>query len=85
MKAFKAYDIRGEWEIDFNAEDVYRIGFFLPGILKANTILVGRDLRHSSDTVFNALSRGITDAGANYTMLDLHNSLDLLGHRAPQL
>lgn len=65
MKAFKAYDIRGEWEVDFNAEDVYRIGFFLPTILKANTILVGRDLRHSSDTVFNALSRGITDAGAN--------------------
>lgn len=65
MKAFKAYDIRGVWNVDFNADDVYKIGFFLPELLSAKTILVGRDIRHSSDTIFEALSKGITDAGAN--------------------
>lgn len=65
MKAFKAYDIRGIWNTDFNADDVYKIGFFLPEILSAETILVGRDIRHSSDTIFEALCNGITDAGAN--------------------
>lgn len=65
MKAFKAYDIRGIWNVDFNADEVYKIGFFLPDLLSAKTILVGRDIRHSSDTIFEALSKGITDAGAD--------------------
>lgn len=65
MKAFKAYDIRGEWNKDFNSEDVYRIGFFLPKVLKTNKILVGRDMRLSSDELFDALTKGITDAGVD--------------------
>lgn len=65
MKAFKAYDIRGVWNKDLLEEDVYRIGFFLPNLLKTQKILVGRDIRHSSNTIFNALCRGINDAGAD--------------------
>lgn len=65
MKAFKAYDIRGVWNEDFNAEDVYKIGFHLPGLLGADKILVGRDVRVSSETIFEALCRGINDAGAD--------------------
>lgn len=65
MKAFKAYDIRGVWNKDFNADDVYRIGFFLPKVLKADTVLVGRDCRLSSNEVFDALCKGITDSGAS--------------------
>lgn len=65
MKAFKAYDIRGVWNKDLNAEIAYRIGFFLPDILQTNTILVGRDCRLSSDELFEALSRGIIDRGVN--------------------
>ncbi|NOU48486.1 MAG: phosphomannomutase/phosphoglucomutase [Bacteroidales bacterium] len=65
MKSFKAYDIRGVWNKDLNADDVYRIGFFLPQVLNANTVLVGRDCRISSDEVFNALCKGITDSGAS--------------------
>ena len=45
MKAFKAYDIRGEWGSDLNEETAYRIGYFLPDIVDAKTILVGRDMR----------------------------------------
>lgn len=65
MKAFKAYDIRGEWGSDLNADIAYRIGYFLPDILDTDTYLVGRDMRLSSDTFFEALTRGLTDRGRN--------------------
>ena len=65
MKAFKAYDIRGEWGIDLNEETAYRIGFFIHKVLDAKTFLVGRDMRLFSDALFAALTRGITDSGCN--------------------
>ncbi|MFZ4464559.1 MAG: phosphomannomutase/phosphoglucomutase, partial [Bacteroidales bacterium] len=65
MKAFKAYDIRGVWGKDFGEEDVYRMGFFLPVVMQTQTILVGRDCRLSSDALFMALCKGITDSGAS--------------------
>ncbi len=71
MKAFKAYDIRGVYNRDFNKDDVYRVGFFLPGLLGAKTILVGRDVRESSEEVFESLCRGITDAGADVHSIGL--------------
>ena len=65
MKAFKAYDIRGEWGTDLNEDIAYRIGYFLPQVLHAKTFLVGRDMRLSSDTLFEQLARGLNDAGCN--------------------
>lgn len=65
MKAFKAYDIRGVYGKDFTKEDVYKIGFFLPQVLQTDKILVGRDVRLSSPEIFESLSQGITDAGAD--------------------
>ncbi|MBP5710786.1 MAG: phosphomannomutase/phosphoglucomutase [Bacteroidales bacterium] len=65
MGAFKAYDFRGVFNKDFNLEDIYKIGFFLPTLLKTNKVLVGRDMRVSSPAIFENLSRGITDAGAD--------------------
>lgn len=65
MKAFHAYDIRGIYNIDFTKDDVYKIGFFLPELLNANKILVGRDVRVSSPEIHEYLCRGINDAGAD--------------------
>ncbi len=65
MKAFKAYDIRGVFGEDFDIKTVYRIGYFLPKILDTKEILVGRDIRLSSDVIFAALVKGITEAGVN--------------------
>lgn len=70
--AFHAYDIRGIYNKDFNKEDVYKIGFFLPQLLKTQEIIVGRDFRLSSDEIFEALTKGITEAGAN--VFDIGNS-----------
>ncbi len=65
MNAFHAYDIRGIYNKDFNKEDVYKIGFFLPELLKADKILIGRDVRESSPEIYEYLCRGITDSGAD--------------------
>ena len=65
MKAFKAYDIRGIYNEDFNKEDAYKIGYFLPELLQADNVLVGRDARVSSDEIFEHLAQGIIDSGAN--------------------
>ncbi|QHI70937.1 phosphomannomutase/phosphoglucomutase [Tichowtungia aerotolerans] len=65
MKAFKAYDIRGVYGRDFDSSNVWKIGFFLPKLLNAETVLVGRDDRASSPEVFEALCGGITAAGAD--------------------
>lgn len=71
MGAFKAYDIRGVYNKDFNKETVYRIGFFLPRLLHCDHVLVGRDVRLSSDEIFEYLSKGITDAGCDVWDLGL--------------
>jgi phosphomannomutase len=71
MKAFKAYDIRGIYNEDFNKEDVYKIGYFLPKLLNADKVLVGRDARSSSDEIFEYLSKGIMDSGADVYAIGL--------------
>lgn len=71
MTPFKAYDIRGIYNIDFTKTDVYKIGFFLPGLLKTDKILIGRDVRTSSPEIFEYLTKGIIDAGADVYDLGL--------------
>ncbi len=64
-KAFKAYDIRGIYNKDFTKEDVYKIGFFLSKQLNAKKVLIGRDIRNSSNEIFTFLANGIVDSGAD--------------------
>ncbi len=71
MGAFHAYDIRGIYNKDFDRETVYRVGFFLPELLGADKVVVGRDDRESSPEVHKALLKGITDAGADVYDLGL--------------
>ncbi len=63
MSVFKAYDIRGPWGGELNADLVYRIGRHLPALLDARRVLVGRDARLSSPEARDALVRGLTEAG----------------------
>jgi len=64
MGAFHAYDIRGIYNKDFDKNDVYKIGYFLPKLLKTDRVLVGRDARVSSPEIFEYLTKGITHGGA---------------------
>ena len=65
MGAFKAYDIRGIYNQDFNQEDVYKIGYFLPELLGTRKVLLGRDVRLSSPEIHAAFCKGVEDAGAD--------------------
>ena len=71
MGIFKSYDIRGVWGREWDAGLAYRIGRSLPALLQASDILVGRDARESSPEVFEALSRGILEAGCDVTDIGL--------------
>jgi phosphomannomutase len=71
MSVFKAYDIRGEFGREFDAQDVYRIGRCLPGLLQARRVLVGRDARQSSPAIRDALCQGLVEAGAEVDDLGL--------------
>ena len=65
MGAFHAYDIRGIYNVDFDRETAYKVGYFLPELLSADKVLVGRDCRVSSPEIHEFLLKGITDAGAD--------------------
>jgi phosphomannomutase len=68
---FKAYDIRGTVPDQLTTEIAYRIGNALTIYLKPTSIAVGRDMRLSSDELFDSLVRGITDAGVDVVDLGL--------------
>ncbi len=70
-KIFKAYDIRGIYPQEINEEIVYKIGRAFVEFLKAKKIVIGRDIRESSPTLFEELKKGITDAGADVYDLNL--------------
>lgn len=65
MGAFHAYDIRGIYNVDFDKVTAYKVGYFLPELLSADKVLVGRDCRVSSPEIHDNLVKGITDAGAD--------------------
>ena len=65
MGAFHAYDIRGIYNVDFDKEVAYKVGYFIPELLTADKVLVGRDARVSSPEIHDWLLKGITDAGAD--------------------
>ncbi len=65
MGAFHAYDIRGVYGVDFDKNTAYKVGYFLPSLLKTDKVLVGRDCRVSSPEIHEYLCKGIADAGAD--------------------
>ena len=65
MGAFHAYDIRGIYGKDWDRETAYKVGYFIPRLLGADKVLVGRDCRVSSPEIHDAVLEGITDAGAD--------------------
>ena len=74
MGAFHAYDIRGIYGVDFDKTTAYKVGYFLPQLLKADKVLVGRDCRLSGQEIHDALLQGITDAGADVDDIGLSST-----------
>ena len=65
LSCFKAYDIRGRIPDELNVDIAYRIGRAFAENIKPNRVIVGRDIRLSSNEMADAVIQGLQDAGVN--------------------
>jgi phosphomannomutase len=68
---FKAYDIRGIYPTELNEEGAYAIGRAFVTFLQAREVIVGHDMRLSGPAIFDAVTRGIMDQGADVVNIGL--------------
>ncbi|MBR2624930.1 MAG: phosphomannomutase/phosphoglucomutase [Lentisphaeria bacterium] len=71
---FKAYDIRGVYPADINADIAYAIGRAYITFTGAKKVVIGRDMRPHSQQLFDGISKGITDQGADVIDLGLSST-----------
>ena len=65
MSIFKAYDIRGKVPSELDPALARRIGYHFARLLKAQKLVVGRDMRTHSPQISEAVIEGILAAGAD--------------------
>ena len=65
LACFKAYDIRGKLGVELNEDIAYRIGRAYAQYLNARRVVVGGDVRLTSESLKQALARGLMDGGAD--------------------
>ncbi len=65
LSCFKSYDIRGEVDVNIDAEIVYRVGRALSQHFLAKSVVIGYDARETSPTFATAIAKGIQDFGSN--------------------
>ncbi len=66
---YRDFDIRGKFPEEITSEEVYRIGKAIVQHFNLKKVAIGRDIRPSADILFDVLSKGITEMGAE--VLDL--------------
>ncbi len=62
---FKAYDIRGIYPEEINADIIYAIGQAYAQLFSPQTVVVGHDVRTSGPELYKSLIKGLVDAGVN--------------------
>jgi len=65
LTCFKAYDIRGQLGEELNEDIAYSIGRAMAIELKPKNIVVGGDIRLTSEALKLALAKGLQDEGVN--------------------
>ena len=65
MSIFKAYDIRGIYGQDLTEDIFYKIARTYARFIDARKVVVARDCRKSSDSLFAAFSQGLVDEGVD--------------------
>ncbi|HNX75557.1 MAG TPA: phosphomannomutase [Candidatus Rifleibacterium sp.] len=71
LNCFKAYDVRGRLPDELNEDVVYRIGRAYTSFLKPERVVVGRDIRTSSQSLCQALIDGLMVGGADVVDIGL--------------
>ncbi len=69
LSCFKAYDIRGRIPDELNEDIACRIGKAYAAYLKPKKVVVGYDIRLSSQSITDALISGLTDSGVDVLLL----------------
>lgn len=69
LTCFKAYDIRGKLGTELNEEIAYKIGRAYGQIYQPKTVVIGCDIRLTSESLKQATVQGLNDAGVD--VLDL--------------
>ena len=62
---FRMNDIRGVYGQELDDSFAYKTGRAISKFLKCKKIIIGRDMRLSSNLLFNALAKGFVDSGIN--------------------
>lgn len=68
---FKSYDVRGIYPSELNDDIAYGIGRCFVPLLGARSIVVGRDMRPSGTSLFEAFAKGATESGADVVDIGL--------------
>jgi len=67
LSCFKAYDIRGELGVELDNDVAYRVGRAFARTLNLQSVVVGGDVRETSETLKMALVKGLQDEGCDVT------------------
>jgi len=65
LACFKAYDIRGQLGTQLDEDLAYRIGRAYAEFLKPQSVVVGGDMRLSTESLKQALANGLRDSGVD--------------------
>lgn len=65
LACFKAYDVRGKLDSELNEDIAYRIGQAYAQHLNPRRVVVGCDIRKTSASLKQALTKGLIDAGVD--------------------
>jgi len=77
LDIFKTYDIRGIYPDDLDEPTAQRIGRAFVEFLGVKSVAVGRDMRVSSQPLFDAFAQGVTLQGADVIDLGLTSTDEL--------
>lgn len=77
LTCFKAYDIRGRLGDELNEDIAWRIGRAYGEYLKPQTIVLGGDVRLTSEALKQALAKGLQDAGVDVLDIGLSGTEEI--------
>lgn len=71
LPCFKAYDVRGKVPAELNPDIAYAIGRAYADQTGAKKVCIGYDIRLSGPDLYDALARGLNDAGVDVVNLGM--------------
>jgi phosphomannomutase len=71
LACFKAYDVRGRVPDEINEDVAFRIGRAYAEVIDPGSVVVGHDIRLTSESIKGALTDGLRESGVNVVDIGL--------------